>query len=146
MQVTISMISRPWQTQVQTKQEPCKVLSVWFEPKKICDHIKAALHLPCLERKFKLVFVWEYTKTGKSILRPAFDQSNCKEASPVLILIKLPIKKCFIKIYLFLRQWSKTSKSWFLDDVEWCCMSNIQFVCQANKQKSLCYFFSINVS
>ena len=28
--------------------------------------------------------------------------------------------------------------SWLLDDVE--------FVCHANKQKSLCYFFSINVS
>ena len=28
------------------------------------------------------------TKTGKSILRPAFDQSNCKKAGPALILIE----------------------------------------------------------
>ena len=33
MQITISMISRPWQTSVWTKQEPCEVLSAWFEVK-----------------------------------------------------------------------------------------------------------------
>ena len=32
--------------------------------------------------------VEESTKTGKSILRPASDQSNCKKARPALILIK----------------------------------------------------------
>ena len=34
------------------------------------------------------VFVWEYMKTGKSILRPAFKQSNRKTASSPFILIE----------------------------------------------------------
>ena len=51
------------------------------------------IYLPCLERNLNLVFVWEYTKTGKSILRPAFDQSNCKKAGPALILIERHIIK-----------------------------------------------------
>ena len=46
------------------------------------------MYLLYLERNLKLVFVWEYTKTGKSILRPALDQSNCKKAGPALILIE----------------------------------------------------------
>ena len=45
-------------------------------------------HVLCLEGNLKLFFVWEYTKTGKSILGPAFDQSNCKKAGPALILIE----------------------------------------------------------
>ena len=48
----------------------------------------SSLYLLCLERNLKLVFVWEYTKTGKSILRPVFNQSNCKKAGPALILIE----------------------------------------------------------
>ena len=38
--------------------------------------------------RVKAVFVWEYTKTGKSILRPDFDQTNCKEVGTALILIE----------------------------------------------------------
>ena len=44
-----------------------------------------------LERKFKLVFVREYTKTSKSIQRPAFKQSNCKTASSPFMLIECHI-------------------------------------------------------
>ena len=40
------------------------------------------------ERKFKLVFTCDYTKTGKSIQRPAFKQSNRKTASSPFILIE----------------------------------------------------------
>ena len=56
----------------------------------ITNHtLKAAVYVPCLKkRNLKLVFVWEYTKTGKSILRSAFDQSNCKKAGQALILIE----------------------------------------------------------
>ena len=35
--------------------------------------------------------------------------------------------------------------SQMFDGVEWCWICNIQNVCQANEQLSLCYFFSINV-
>ena len=35
--------------------------------------------------------------------------------------------------------------SQMFDDVEWCWIYNIQNVCHANEQLSLCYFFSINV-
>ena len=52
------------------------------------NHIKSCLYLSCLERNLKLVLIWEYTKTSKYILRPAFDQSNCKKAVPALILIE----------------------------------------------------------
>ena len=45
------------------------------------------------ERKFKLVFTWDYTKTGKSIQRPAFKQSNRKTASSPFILIERHIIK-----------------------------------------------------
>ena len=41
-----------------------------------------------LKRKFKLVFVWEYVKNGKSIPRPAFDQLNHAAARMALILIE----------------------------------------------------------
>ena len=35
--------------------------------------------------------------------------------------------------------------SQMFDGVQRCCIYNIQNVCHANKQLSLCYFFSINV-
>ena len=55
------------------------------------DHESAYL------KNLKPVFVWEYTKTGKSILRPAFDQSDCKKAGPALILIERHLIMQFIK-------------------------------------------------
>ena len=44
-------------------------------------HSKFIYHKTCPTsslswKKVKLVFVWEYTRTSKSILRPAFDQSK----------------------------------------------------------------------
>ena len=47
-------------------------------------------------KNLKPVFVREYTKTGKSILRPAFDQSNCKKACPALKLIERHLIKLII--------------------------------------------------
>ena len=41
MQITISMISRPWQTSVWTKQEACEVLSAWFEVKDLQAQFQA---------------------------------------------------------------------------------------------------------
>ena len=55
---------------------------------KISEHIKKLPIFSLYRKNLKPVFVWEYTKTGKSILRPAFDQSNCKKAGPALILIE----------------------------------------------------------
>ena len=52
----------------------------------------------CLERNLELVFIWEYTKTNKSIIRPALDQSNCREAGQALILIERHIIICNISI------------------------------------------------
>ena len=49
MQITISMISRPWQTSVWTKQEPCEVLSAWFEVKDLQAHKKAPYIFPVLK-------------------------------------------------------------------------------------------------
>ena len=40
------------------------------------------------QRHYVLVYVREYTKTAKSIRRPALDQSNCNTASPAPILIE----------------------------------------------------------
>ena len=64
----------------------------------------------CLKRNLKLVFVWEYTKTGKSILRPAFDQSNCKKVGPALILIERHIIKVFITVVWI---WTRSEKCLF---------------------------------
>ena len=54
-----------------------------------CNHIESwHKHLPCLERSFKPVFLGKYTKTGKSILRSALDQSDRKTAGLGVILIE----------------------------------------------------------
>ena len=67
-------------------------VSWWSEVDKPVNHIESRpKYLPCLYRNFEPIFVWEYTKTGKSILRPAFDQSNRKAAGPAPILIKCHI-------------------------------------------------------
>ena len=42
--------------------------------------------------RIKIIFVWDYTKAGKSILRPASGQSNRKAAGPALILIERHIR------------------------------------------------------
>ena len=74
MQIMISMISRPWQTSVQTKQEPCEVLSAWFEVKDLQaqfqTHKKAPyifLVLKELETSLRMGIYedWQiHTKTG----------------------------------------------------------------------------------
>ena len=63
---------------------------------KISKHIKKLPISSLYWKNLKPVFVWEYTKTGKSMLRPAFDQSNCKKAGPALILIERHLIKQFI--------------------------------------------------
>ena len=92
-----------------------------------------------------VAYLWEMTLSESTI---SYLISNYTKIAFKGAFVKL---ECNIpsNIYLFLPQWRKRlclSHCYRLqDDVEWCWMCNIQFVCHANKRKSLCYFFSINV-
>ena len=70
MQITISMISRPWQTSVWTKQETCEVLSAWFEVEDLQAHKKTPYIFPVLKELEASLHIGIYedrqihTKTG----------------------------------------------------------------------------------